>query len=64
VQQADLTSTRSAAISIQCISRPPSRFPNRFVSFGNTSSVISTWDAFSGLMVARGIWSSQHARGV
>ena len=48
----------AAAISIQCINRPPSRLPSLLVSLGSTSSVISTWDAFTGLIVARAIWFS------
>ena len=46
----------AAAISIQCISLPPSRLFSMFVSFGSTSSIIVTCDFFinlgSGLFIS------------
>src|SRR5436305_1967168 len=38
----------AAAISIQCISRPPSNAPSGFVSFGNTISFISDCESRTG----------------
>ena len=35
-------------MSIKCITRPPSIFPNEFASFGSTASTISDFDALTG----------------
>src|ERR1700742_1136470 len=42
-----LLAARAEAISIQYMRRPPIRFPNTLVSFGNTNSVITMRDSLA-----------------